>query len=60
MKSCFSLEMYSTSTTLECLNTIVDNITNGNSNSSINNNNNSSDNSNTCSPSTSNKKSVPQ
>ena len=52
--------MYSTSTTLECLNTIVDNITNGNSNSSINNNNTSSDNSNTCSPSTSNKKSVPQ
>ena len=52
--------MYSTSTTLECLNTIVDNITNGNSNSSINNNNNNSDNSNTCSPSTSNKKSVPQ
>ena len=53
--------MYSTSTTLECLNTIVDNITNGNSNSSINNNNNnSSDNSNACSPSTSNKKSVPQ
>ena len=52
--------MYSTSTTLECLNTIVDNITNGNSNSSINNNNNNSDNSNACSPSTSNKKSVPQ
>ena len=57
----YVVEMYSTSTTLECLNTIVDNITNGNSNSSINNNNNnSSDNSNTCSPSTSNKKSVPQ
>ena len=45
------LEIYTTSNTLECLNTIVDNISN----------NNDGSNSNTlCTPTTSSKKSFPQ
>ena len=47
----YFIEIYSTSSTLECLNSIVDNISNNNDGSSSNT---------LCTPTTSNKKSFPQ